>query len=132
MKRGDTPLALTSLSAASDPTPVKEKPKPVDKPVGQGWGSKDASADVTLGAAAPPDMIGMVYVKVRATNHSEKPSDYWVTVASVRNGVRVGSSLPAVINHVLPGETAEGKAMFTEKEAGDSYKIVEVARTASD
>lgn len=102
--------------------------------VAQGYGSKDASGDVTLGAAEPPDAIGAIYVPVTATNSSEKRSDYYIDVsAESADGKTAYSTSSTFINNVEPGQTGQGKLLFSSSStpADAVYKVKQVSRTAA-
>lgn len=106
----------------------------VEDTVGQGFGSKDASKDVALtGVVVEDDFMGPK-VQVQVTNNSEEPSDYWITVAAVVDGVRVDDTWVS-IDHLAPGASAQDDAsLWTDDRvtSGATFQIVEVERTASE
>jgi len=112
---------------------VNEANKP-DTPgsVSQGLGANDATADVVLGQAEVPDAIGVVYLPVTVTNHSEKRSDYYIEIAANdAAGDRVDFGNVLVMG-LEPGQSSVEQAMFTnDLPAGTSFKVIQVQRTAS-
>lgn len=101
--------------------------------VSQGLGANDATADVMFsGAAAAPDAIGIVYLPVTVTNHSEKRSDYSIEIAAdAADGSRVDFAYVLVMS-LDPGQTTTEQAMFTEDlPAGTAFHVIQVQRTAS-
>jgi hypothetical protein len=77
----------------------------------KGFGSQDATADVTVSACSTTRQYGFSNVKggtYTITNHSDGVSDYYIEVNIERDGVILGTG-NAGANHVAPGQSAEGK-----------------------
>jgi hypothetical protein len=112
---------------------VNEANKPT-KPgsVSTGLGANDATEDVVLGPAQPPDAIGMTYLLVTVTNQSEKRSDYYIEItADAVDGSRVDFTNVAVYS-LDPGQTTQESALFTNDLPPDvTFRVVQVQRTAS-
>lgn len=119
--------ALAACDTASSSTP--ESPS-----VSQGYGSKDASADVVLGPPTQDGVFGGPSVPVTVTNNSSKPSDYSITVAAEVGGVRVDTDNMIFVTNLAPGATAEEKAdMWTDDRVttAATFTVIEVSRTAN-
>jgi len=94
--------------------------------------SPDDLAEVTCETAGvdPLDDISSVFT---ATNGSSTISDYLITAAFTRDGVRIGTSF-AVIENVPPGQSAPGEG-FSTVDGPDlevTCEVVYVERTASE
>jgi len=104
--------------------------------VSQGFGSKDASADVTLGVATDDGSGFMaISVPVIVTNHSDGPSNYIIEVAASVGGVRVDTDPLVSVNNLAPGATAEEQAkMWTDDRvtADSVFEVISVTRLASN
>jgi len=118
-------------------TGVKAGVDEINKPdvpgsVSQGLGANDATGDVVLGTAEVPDAIGVIYLPVTVTNHSEKRSDYYIEIAAndaAGNRVDFGNVL---VMGLEPGQSSVEEAMFTnDLPAGITFKVIQVQRTAS-
>lgn len=108
-------------SSASDPT------------IGKGLGSKDASGDIDSINCKPPDAIGAVYVDVKITNRSSKPSDYFITIVaeSEDGSVRYDDTIVSAMA-LNPGQTTTVEGIFLNELGEDAVcKVTEVQRTAS-
>lgn len=105
---------------------------PPAETVSPGLGSKDASADVKLASFQRVSEYGQVHYvgKLVITNHSSKPSDYYVEL-SIENaaGDNVGWT-NAIAEHVRPGQLA--RVSFEVFDEGAHKAVVhEVQRTES-
>lgn len=79
------------------------------------------------------DFLDDIETAFTASNGSSELSDYFVTAALVRDGVRVGTSFGSIEN-VKPGESAPGDGFSTTDGPVDgvSCEIVNVLRTSSE
>ncbi len=68
-----------------------------------------------------------------ATNGSSETSDYFVTAAFVRDGIRIGTAFGSIEN-VRPGESAPGDGFSTVDgpDDGVTCDVVDVSRTSSE
>lgn len=127
-------FALVGGCVAFTGAVVEELDKPTTPgSVSQGLGANDATADVVFsGPAAAPDAIGITYLPVTVTNHSEKRSNYSIEIAAnAVDGNRVDFTYVAVMS-LDPGQTTTEQAMFTEDlPAGTTFHVIQVQRTAA-
>lgn len=101
--------------------------------ISKGAGTKDASADVKLVSFKEVDKgYGMVSFigTLEVTNHSEKPSDYYIEI-TIEN--KAGENIDwtnAVVEHLRPGQKAKaGFEVFNE--GAHKAVIHEIQRTES-
>ena len=68
-----------------------------------------------------------------ATNGSSETSDYFITAALVRDGIRIGTAF-ASIENVRPGQSApgDGFSVVDGPDTGVSCEVVDVSRTSSE
>ena len=104
--------------------------------IGQGFGSKDASADILSIDCGKADILGFVYPAVTVKNNSSKPSDYWITVvAESGDGSHRYDDSFVMINSLNPGQTTTEEGLpFTGADdypPGTVCRVSEVSRTAS-
>lgn len=80
-------------------------------------GSKDASADVTVGAVTVDSTLGLPSAPVTVVNHSSKRSHYLITIAleSADGKTQIDSTIVAV-NDLDPGQSAKETAQFATTE----------------
>lgn len=102
-----------------------------DNGVAEGIGSKDAAKDVKLGELSTP--YDTAEVPVTITNHSSKPSDYWVEAKLLDSaGVQVGTA-STYVQRVAPKGTATSELTSLDADSGTATdaKLTVVDRTAS-
>lgn len=102
--------------------------------VAKGLGSKDASADVHLGALGAPDVLKMRTATLTITNNSSKRSDYYIELsAESADGKTQYDTAAATATNVEPGQTTNGDVLpFTKTMPADAVVVVKsVQRTAS-
>lgn len=105
---------------------------PPAETVSRGLGTKDASRDVKLASFERVEEYGLVrYVgKLVITNHTSKPSDYYIEL-SIEN--RAGDNIGwtnAVAEHVKPGQKA--RVDFEVFDEGAHRAVIhEIQRTES-
>ena len=105
-----------------------------DTGVSSGFGTQDASGDVSWGAKGFTVDYGIVTAPIVVTNHTDGMSDYYIEVG-VENaaGDRIGWG-NAVVSHLAPGQTARVNATATvdgPANSADSLVFTEIQRTAS-
>ena len=79
------------------------------------------------------DFADDIATTFRASNGSSETSDYFVTAALVRDGIRVGTAF-ASIENVRPDESApgDGFSVVDGPDVGVSCEVVHVSRTSSE
>ncbi len=94
--------------------------------------SQDDVSEVTCEVTGV-DVIGDISTALNATNGSSELSDYLVTAALVRDGIRIGT-VTAVIENVGAGESAPGEGFSTVDGPADGVtcETVDVSRTSSE
>jgi hypothetical protein len=106
---------------------------PTNPGVSRGWGSKDATADVTAMHLTAPDAIGFSYANVTITNHSEGRSNYYIelSVESFSGSTQYDTTFVAV-NDLEPGQTTTAKSMpISHVPALAVARVKTVQRTAA-
>lgn len=117
----------SNTSAGGSATPSQSQSNGVSK----GFGSQDASGDISIGSTKTE--FGTTTVQIKAKNQSEKRSDYFVSVAvESADGKTQYDTSTAVISNVDPGQTATGDAMFMKDfPKGAKVVVKEVSRTSA-
>ena len=121
---------LSGGSPSSNPGSVAASSSPSNG-VDKGLGSKDASADATVGPLRRSDFGAEALVKV--TNSSEKRSNYAVDLSAVSADSKTQYATTMVyIENVDPGQSAQETASFLEQvPAGAKVTIKTVERTSA-
>ena len=101
--------------------------------VDQGFGSQDASGDVTLESCRDGGQYAhnMVECKIIIHNTSDGTSDYYIEAQALRGDTVVGGLINAAVSSVPGAGTAEAKLTGVVDGQWDSVRIIEVQRTAS-
>lgn len=112
-----------------------DKPTNPNSGVDKGFGSKDASADVTALRLLPPDSIGVRYVEIDVTNHSSKRSNYYIefSVESADGATKYADG-NALVSNLEAGQSTTSKDLASiDKNIPDSavVKLKTVSRTAA-
>ena len=120
-----SPSAGSATEQANDPAPAPAST------VDQGYGSKDASGDVTLGEGVYNGYSWTVPVTV--TNGSEKRSNYDIDAAAeTPDGLTQLDTGWTYLSNVEPGQTATDELMFFEEfPEGTVFVVKEVSRTSA-
>lgn len=127
-------LSLTYGWVASRPNVGHSQAPPspaASNGVGQGFGTSDASADVTLGNCSTS--FGTITCEVDILNHSDGTSDYYIEAeVDDTSGANIGM-VNAVASHVGAGQAAHAELFggFTGSADDVTVKLTEVQRTAS-
>lgn len=102
--------------------------------VGQGLGSKDASADVDSLDCGTPDAIGVTYPSVKVTNRSEKRSNYFITVSfESSDGATKYDETIIMVMSLNPGQSMTEEGMIANEIPSNSIcKVTEVQRTSDE
>jgi hypothetical protein len=123
---------LTACDSASSSTSTDQTAdKDSSDDVNQGFGSKDATADVKLGAIGETS-YGSPSVKLTVTNNSEKRSNYSIEVVLERGNEQLDEG-SAYIQNLDPGQVKNEEIVFFSADDVSSAKvrIVTVDRTAA-
>lgn len=146
MKKVALALAITTLvtGCSLSVTPKEELSPPANvtvpgapsasESVSQGYGSKDASADVVVSGPADNSNQFMTEVPITVTNNSEKRSNYAIDVVaeSADGSVQYETGF-AYVENLEPGQSALETVVFFKPIAdpGANYRVVTVSRTAA-
>ena len=99
--------------------------------IGQGFGSEDASGDVSVGACETD--FGIITCDVTIVNSSDGRSDYYIEATlEDSSGAKVGTA-NTLMTGVEGGQTAKDELIgtFSGKGKGLAVRLTEVQRTAS-
>lgn len=136
----DAPAVVEDAPVAEETPVVEETPAEepaADSGISQGFGSKDASADVSEVKIVLDDdeFMPMHEVSLRITNNSEKRSDYFIDVAveSADGSERIDEA-SIYVENLEPGQsTVETGLLMVEDLPADAVASVKtVQRTASN
>lgn len=116
-------LGVGACTVSEDQPPQKEDG------TAQGVGSKDATRDVDLGSVRW--VYGTAEIPAEITNHSSKPSDYYIEATLYQDGVQVGTAI-SYVQRVQPGNEAQTKLVSADASSKpDRAKLTVVERTES-
>jgi hypothetical protein len=100
--------------------------------IDQGFGTEDASGDVTLGSCREgPYSHESVECMLTIHNSSDGTSDYYIEGQALRDGIVIGGLINALVSSVPGGGTAEADLTGVVDGPWDSVRITTVQRTAS-
>lgn len=129
-----TTAAQATTSAATGPATTSAVPKSSASAVDKGAGSKDASADVTIGALDTSNQFA-ASVPVTITNHSSKRSSYFIELAlESADGKTQLDTTPIIVNDLNPGQTSPQTGTFfatAKPPAGAKVVLKSVQRLAT-
>jgi len=129
-----TTAAQAATPAATKPATTSAAPKSSASSVDKGAGSKDASADVTIGALDTSNQFA-ASVPVTITNHSSKRSSYFIELAlESADGKTQLDTTPIIVNDLNPGQTSPQTGTFfatANPPAGAKVVLKSVQRLAT-
>lgn len=104
-----------------------------DSGISQGFGSQDASADVSLGKCHDGGQYAreVVECSLLITNHSDGTSDYYIEAQASMGGTVLGGLINASVSSVPAGGEAQAKLQGLADGKWDTIKVIQVQRTAS-
>ena len=109
-------LAACGGSAAqpsNTSAPTTSRPATTTTSVSHDFGSKDASADVTIGKLTTDPTLNIPEVSVTVTNHSSKRSNYIIEVSlESADGKAQLDTTAATVENLEPGQSSKQTAEF--------------------
>lgn len=120
---------VVGVSACESPRePIGSSSPSVD----QGVGSKDAAKDVKLGEMSDSSDTETVEIPVTVTNHSSKPSDYYIEARIYNKKGEQVDTASTFVERVKPGHVAKDTLLgLNATTHAHHYDLTVVDRTAS-
>jgi hypothetical protein len=123
-------FAVIAIAVGSSDT---EDPKPSESNgIDVGYGSKDASEDVTELICTNNDALDWAEGELSVTNNSSERSDYGITVVieSPDGSTQIDEGF-AFITGLEPGQSTKSDVVFTEPLGDGKCRVTEISRTAA-